>query len=127
MVSKTSWLLVEIEFQRRYLGWSIFVVFINDNIITFFLVYVDDIISISSSPEFTTNIVQALSKEFPIKDSWELHYFLGIYITRVKIGLFLGQQQYAANLLHVERLGNLKCNFDETQDWSLSIEGARVK
>jgi hypothetical protein len=47
----------------------------------FVLVYVDDIIVVSSSPETTTSLLQNLEKEFALKDFGDLHYFLGIQVT----------------------------------------------
>jgi hypothetical protein len=43
-----------------------------------FLVYVDDIIVVSSSADATTLLLKNLEKEFALKDLEELHYFLGI-------------------------------------------------
>jgi hypothetical protein len=42
----------------------------------FVLVYVDDIIVISSSPDATTILLRNLVKEFALKDLGDLHYFL---------------------------------------------------
>jgi hypothetical protein len=42
------------------------------------LVYVDDIIVISSSPDATAALLRNLEMEFALKDLGDLHYFLGI-------------------------------------------------
>jgi hypothetical protein len=42
------------------------------------LVYVDDIIVVSSSAEAMTLLLQDLDKELALKDLGDLHYFLGI-------------------------------------------------
>jgi hypothetical protein len=44
-----------------------------------FLVYVDDIIVVSSSADATTLLLKILEKEFALKDLEDLHYFLGIF------------------------------------------------
>jgi hypothetical protein len=48
------------------------------------LVYVDDIIVASSSPETTVALLRDLEKEFYLKDLGELHYFLSIEVTRTQ-------------------------------------------
>jgi histone deacetylase 1/2 len=65
----------------------------------FVLVYVDDIIVASSSPEATKALLAGLQKEFALKDLGELHYFLGIEVKRNKDGLVLTQQRYATDIL----------------------------
>jgi hypothetical protein len=49
----------------------------NRGIKIFVLVYVDDIIVVSSSTEATTLPLKTLEKVFGLKDLGELHYFLG--------------------------------------------------
>jgi hypothetical protein len=48
------------------------------------LVYVDDIIVVSSSPKVTTLLLQNLEKEFTLKDLGDLHYILGIEVTKIQ-------------------------------------------
>jgi hypothetical protein len=45
------------------------------------LIYVDDIIVASSSPEATTALVRNLHKNFSLKDLEDLNYFLDIEVT----------------------------------------------
>lgn len=78
----------------------------------FVLVYVDDIIVASSSPEATKALLAELQKEFALKDLGELHYFLGIEVKRSKDGLVLTQQRYAADIL--ARSGMSKCKAIDT-------------
>jgi histone deacetylase 1/2 len=59
------------------------------------LVYVDDIIVASSSQAATDALLKDLQHEFALKDLGDLHYFLGIEVTRNKDGLILSHEQYA--------------------------------
>jgi hypothetical protein len=49
----------------------------------FVLVYVDDIIVVSSSPEVTSMLLNNLEKEFALKDLDDLHYLLGIEVNKI--------------------------------------------
>ncbi|KAB2595380.1 hypothetical protein D8674_030830 [Pyrus ussuriensis x Pyrus communis] len=44
-------------------------------------------------------VIRSLTSEFDLKDLGELHYFLGIQITRTDSGLFLSQSKYIQDLL----------------------------
>jgi hypothetical protein len=55
----------------------------------YLLVYVDDIILISSSVVAASRLVQRLRSEFAVKDLGPLHYFLGIEVTTLPTGLVL--------------------------------------
>jgi hypothetical protein len=43
----------------------------------FLLVYVDDIILVSSSSSVVTELLSSLKQDFALKDLGSLHYFLG--------------------------------------------------
>lgn len=73
----------------------------------FVLVYVDDIIVASSSPDATTILLQELSKSFALKDLGDLHYFLGIEVRNVSDGVLLRQEKYASDL--IRRVGMHEC------------------
>jgi hypothetical protein len=47
----------------------------------------------------TTNLLQQLDREFPIKDMGCLHYFLGIEVHASSSGLLLSQRKYIQELL----------------------------
>jgi hypothetical protein len=47
------------------------------------LVYVDDIIVVSSSPQDTSALLRDLEKDVALKDLGELHYFLGIEVSKM--------------------------------------------
>jgi hypothetical protein len=73
----------------------------------FILVYVDDIIVVSSSQDATMCLLWNLEKDFALKDLRDLHYFLGIEVTKVKDGILLTQQKYAIELLQC--VGMISC------------------
>jgi histone deacetylase 1/2 len=73
----------------------------------YLLVYVDDIILISSSNVVAGCLVSMLSGDFTVKDLGALHYFLGLEVSRSSAGLTLTQHKYSLDLLR--RAGMLKC------------------
>ena len=77
------------------------------NVTIFMLVYVDDIIVVSSTPEATTALLQDLNKKFALNDLGDLHYFLGIEVNRVQDGIILSQGKYAVDVL--KRVGMSEC------------------
>jgi hypothetical protein len=74
----------------------------------YLLVYVDDIIVTASSSGFLQRILDRLHSEFAMTDLGDLHYFLGVSVTRSSDGLFLSQRQYVADLL--QRAGMAECH-----------------
>ncbi|KAM3405620.1 hypothetical protein ACQJBY_008243 [Aegilops geniculata] len=72
----------------------------------YLLVYVDDIILISSSATAADRLVAALSGDFAVKDLGALHFFLGLEVSRSSAGLTLTQKKYSLDLLR--RAGMLK-------------------
>jgi histone deacetylase 1/2 len=76
--------------------------------ITFYLlVYVDEIIVVSSSTAAIDRLIQQLRGSFALKDLGQLNYFLGIEVKFLNGGLLLTQRKYASELLR--RAGLLKC------------------
>jgi hypothetical protein len=73
----------------------------------YLLVYVDDIIVISSSSRAVTTLLHDLRSDFALKDLGELHYFLGVQVKKLNDGLSLSQEKYASEILH--RVGMTKC------------------
>jgi hypothetical protein len=57
--------------------------------VAYILLYVDDIILVTSSPELKAFFISHLSTEFAMKDLGPLSYFLGISVKRSHDGLFL--------------------------------------
>jgi hypothetical protein len=70
----------------------------NKQVTMYVLVYVDDIIVVSSSQDTTNALLKNLERDFALKDLRELHYFLGIEVTKIKEGILLMQQKYATEL-----------------------------
>jgi hypothetical protein len=66
----------------------------------YLLIYVDDIIIISSIPTANDELLQLLCLNFAVKDLGNLHYFLGVEVIPMKNGLLLSQQRYIRDLLH---------------------------
>jgi hypothetical protein len=60
---------------------------------------------VRSSEQATKALLQDLHKEFALKDLGDLHYFIGIEVTKVKNGLLLTQEKYASDL--IKRVGML--------------------
>ena len=80
--------LTSLGFQVSNADTSLF--FLNKNDLTMFvLVYVDDIIVVSSTGKATDALLRQLKSEFALKDLGELHYFLGIEVSKVHDGLVL--------------------------------------
>jgi histone deacetylase 1/2 len=63
------------------------------------MVYVNDIILVSSSAAASDYLIVSLSSAFAIKDLGKLHYFLGLEVTYPGNGLALSQQKYSQDLL----------------------------
>jgi hypothetical protein len=90
--------LVTLGFHTSKADTSLFY-FNKGSTTVFVLVYVDDIIVVSSSSEATTGLLKELKKDFALKDLGELHYFLGMEVTKVRDGINLSQDKYAIDLL----------------------------
>jgi histone deacetylase 1/2 len=73
----------------------------------YFLVYVDDIILISSSTLAADALIASLGKDFAVKDLGTLHYFLGLEVATHGSGLLMTQKKYSLDILR--RAGMLKC------------------
>ncbi|MQL00654.1 hypothetical protein EI005_25995, partial [Escherichia coli] len=58
---------------------------------TYLLIYIDDIIPTSSTPQLLQRVIDRLCDEFALKDLGPLHYFLGIEVVRRPHGFFLHQ------------------------------------
>jgi hypothetical protein len=75
----------------------------------FLLVYVDDIIVLSSSATAIPQLIAQLGSSFSVKDLGVLHHFLGIEVSSPSSGrIVLRQRKYALELL--SRASMLKCS-----------------
>ncbi|CAA7043621.1 unnamed protein product [Microthlaspi erraticum] len=80
----------------------------RDKDIAYLLLYVDDIGLMASSSSLLQSIITSLHSEFEMTDLGPLHYFLGISVQQNHEGLFLHQQNYAADIRHRANMTN--CN-----------------
>jgi hypothetical protein len=72
----------------------------------YLLLYVDDIIITASSTTFLQHLLDRLHSEFAMTDLGDLHFFLGIAVSRSSDGLFLSQRQYVVDLLQRSRMSD---------------------
>ncbi|XP_021857849.2 uncharacterized mitochondrial protein AtMg00810-like [Spinacia oleracea] len=80
--------------------------------IAYLLLYVDDIILVTSSNNLRGHMITTLQTEFPMSDLGPLNYFLGISVTRTPSFMLLSQQKYAHDIL--ERAGMCNCKLAAT-------------
>jgi hypothetical protein len=77
--SRLSDRLCQLEFHSSAADTSLFV-FHSANLTIYMLVYVDDIVIVSSSSTATHKLLHQLLASFPVKDLGPLLYFLGIEV-----------------------------------------------
>jgi histone deacetylase 1/2 len=65
----------------------------------YMLVYVDDIVVVSSSDSAVDALLHDLGMDFALKDLGELHYFLGIEVKKETDGIILSQEKYARDII----------------------------
>jgi hypothetical protein len=80
----------------------------HNGITVFMLIYVDDIIVVSSNNEVMTALLQDLQKEFALKDLRNLNYFMGIEVNKVHGGILLNQEKHASGLLKKTGMSSCK-------------------
>jgi hypothetical protein len=71
--------LQALGFKPSIADASLFV-FQQSGVSIYMLIYVDDIIIVSSTNSATDKFIQNLSEEFAVKDLGSLQYFLGIEV-----------------------------------------------
>ena len=71
----------------------------KDNVISYFLVYVDDLLLIGNDSSFLHNFKQALAKKFSLKDLGTPSHFLGVELLPTSTGIFMTQHHYIRELL----------------------------
>ncbi|KAK1652972.1 hypothetical protein QYE76_070777 [Lolium multiflorum] len=104
--ARLSSVLTALGFTPSKADTSLFVLRRPD-ITLFLLVYVDDIIVISSRGTAIDRLIHQLRDSFALKDLGPLHYFLGLEVQQSAGTLLLTQRKYASELLR--RAGLLKC------------------
>jgi histone deacetylase 1/2 len=96
--ARLSGKLQELGFVPSKADVSLFIY--NSKAVTIFmLVYVDDIIVVSSTVSAADQLLQQLRSEFPVKDLGVLSYFLGIEVKPTQDGIVLAQNKYITDLL----------------------------
>jgi hypothetical protein len=105
--SRLSDKLINIGFSPSKVDVSLFILKKQD-IRIYMLIYVDDIIIISSSNAAVTRLLHQLRDDFVVKDLGSLHYFLGIEVRHTLQGVFLIQRKYIQDLLTRTNMLNSK-------------------
>jgi hypothetical protein len=90
--------LCSLNFRQCKTDTSLFI-YKTKHLTMYVLIYVDDLIVVSSSNVATGCLLQQLDADFSIKDLGNLHYFLGIEVHQSASGLILSQQKYITDLL----------------------------
>ncbi|KAK9060220.1 hypothetical protein SSX86_020924 [Deinandra increscens subsp. villosa] len=99
--------VVTLGFRQSRCDHSLFT-FRSGTDTAFLLIYVDDIILVTSSDPLHTRLMASLSGEFAMKDLGPLSYFLGISVTRSGDSMFLSQASYARDI--IDRASMSTCN-----------------
>ena len=99
--------LISLGFKASKADTSLFD-FNNNGVTVYVLMYVDDIMLASSTPQATSGLRKNLEQEFALKDLGELHYLLGIEVTKVRDGIILTQDKYASDPLKRVNMSNCK-------------------
>lgn len=74
----------------------------------YLFIHVDDISVIGTHASFISKLITSLHVEFTIKDLGPIHYFPGIQVSQVSLGLFLSQTSYIVELLHRSNMAGAK-------------------
>ena len=78
------------------------------------LVYVDDIIIMSTKRELSIKIKERFHRRFKMTDQGPVEWILGIKVNRIKNGIFVNQAQYAIDMLV------------EAGMWDMEVKGNRI-
>jgi hypothetical protein len=105
--ARLSSTLIKLGFQASKVDVSLFI-FNQGATQIYILVYVDDIIILSSSSQATKKLLEQLSRVFAVKDLGALNYFLGIEVHHISSGLLLTQRKYIQDLLTRTNMENSK-------------------
>jgi hypothetical protein len=105
--SRLSAKLIHLGFTICKADTSLFI-YNRSGVIIYLLVYVDDIIITSSTPMAVTALLKDLRSDFALKDLGELHFFLGIQVTKSADGLVLSQEKYASEILQNAEMTHCK-------------------
>lgn len=70
--------------------------------------YVDDLIYTGNDAHMFNDFKSSMMKEFDMSDLGLMHYFLGIEVIQLGVGIFISQKKYVSDVL--ERFNMLQCN-----------------
>uniref|UniRef100_A0A2N9JAR7 Reverse transcriptase Ty1/copia-type domain-containing protein n=1 Tax=Fagus sylvatica TaxID=28930 RepID=A0A2N9JAR7_FAGSY len=90
--------ILQLGFHTSKADSSLFI-YSQGSIISYFLVYVDDLVITGNNSTFVASIIKQLGAKFSLKDMGLLHFFLGIEVVPTQAGLFLSQHKYVRDLL----------------------------
>jgi hypothetical protein len=96
--ARLSGKLQELGFVPSKADVSLFI-YHTQAVTMFMLVYVDDIIVVSSTAAAADHLLSQLRMEFPVKDLGTLNFFLGIEVKPTQDGIVLAQKKYISDLL----------------------------
>jgi hypothetical protein len=96
--SRLSSRLLELGFHGSQSDTSLFI-FRTTTLTMFVLIYVDDIIITSPSPEAINGLLSTLKSDFAVKNLGHLKFFLGIEVIPNEHGVILSQQRYITDIL----------------------------
>jgi hypothetical protein len=96
--TRLSTKLIHLGFRISKTATSLFI-HKKSGVIIYLLVYVDEIVVTSSSPSAVMTLLDDLRSDIALKDLGELHYFLGVQVTKVYGGLCLSQEKYVSEIL----------------------------
>ena len=105
--SRLSGKLLQLGFHASKADVSLFF-FNKGGVKMYILIYVDDIIIMSSSSSATDRLLTQLEADFAVKDLGNLGYFLGIEVHHTSTSLVLTQRKYIQELL--QRTNMSSCN-----------------
>lgn len=71
----------------------------KNGLITFLIIYVDDMIITGNDKTETGDLKRRLFREFEMKDLGNLKYFLRIEVLRSKLRIFISQRKYIIDML----------------------------
>jgi hypothetical protein len=89
--SRLSTKLVSLGFKSSKPDTSL-LFYRKGNVCIFVLIYVDDIIVVSSTQQATIALLNDLKEDFALKDLGELQYFLGIEVKQTPEGILLSRE-----------------------------------
>jgi hypothetical protein len=109
--SRLSAKLVQLGFHASKADTSLFM-YHRAKVQMYLLIYVDDIIVVSSTDVAVKALLNDLRSEFALKDLGALNYFLGIEVKPSSDGIVLTQEKYTTDILR--RVGMQDCKVMRT-------------